>query len=194
MVVINRLSMVSFFKVPPPVSSIVKKVSVKNRNTIAFQESYSEITSETNENEESVVSVSFDMQPSKLHGSGYLFCGQIELHKVSATESIEDENGNRSIIPGLRLVIKKYTGEWAGTVVYDYVNVNGLKCIDNDRNCIIRTIHHIQEEKYFVYVNYGDNKVVLHMELCPGDEEILNKCLKEYERDARYARYARYDQ
>ncbi|KAG0688661.1 hypothetical protein C6P40_000699 [Pichia californica] len=118
-------------------------------------------------------------------GSSYLFSGILEIHSVEKTCSSD----GGVLFNGLQIVIKKYTGELVGIIEYDYLFCNGFKCIDLNisSNNIIKTIHQLQDEKYHIYLNYDNNdKIAMRMELCPGDEDILNNHLKNYEQNVRY--------
>lgn len=95
--------------------------------------------------------------------SGYLFSGTLDLY---------DDGGE------YKLVIRNYQGEWAGTVVFADMRSDGLRCFDMQRNSIIKTLYQLKDEEYVVYVKVGEDEyVMMHMELCPGDEEILERVL-----------------
>jgi hypothetical protein len=174
--------MVSFSNTKAPVGYESINVSLKPRKTQVFTDKIEIIGNDDTMNEdeisEEVVGVNFGN--GRLDKSDYLFTGQIEIHYVDKTSCYGSKNGNE-LKPGLRIVIRKYTGEWVGTVIYDYMINQDKKCVDLGKKRLIKTLYHIFDERYVVYVHYGGEFVALRMDLCPGDEEELEKIIKEYE-------------
>lgn len=198
--IVAKLYMVSFFKVSAPEICIQKKINKQNREEIPFLNNNSKIeifdNNITIENNNQLFEDVFCIDKinkdklfknnKEISGSNYLFSGKIEIHKI---KSIKSTDGG-ILKDGLILNIKNYTGELVGTINYDYLYCNGIKCIDlSNKNSIkfIKTINQLKDEIFEIYVNYENNdKIVLKMELCPGDEEILNNCLKNYEDNVNY--------
>lgn len=177
---LDSLTMVSFFKTAGPIEYTEKRVRVEGtgaeRELVVAEQDEGDLASPC----ESAIGVEYGYGPkypvvqvNRLGGSGYLFSGHVEIHRVGEGES-------RSLEPGLRLVIRKYTGEWVGTVIYGDVVSRGRRFVDVERKEVIRSVYHIRDEKYLVYVNYGEDYVVLRMELCPGDEDILGEIIRKY--------------
>ena len=180
---VGTLPMVSFFRARAP--DVVKSVRVR---VVPAKHGTEDQNNDTNgvisivndgdgdggyEREESVVGVEYSKVamplcvPLQQHPL-YLFSGKLEVHVV------EDQ---------LFFVIKKYTGEWAGTIKYGCVRdeMQTRRMVDLRRRKVIKTVSHVKEERYFVYVNYGAGKyVALKMELCPGDEIIMEKLIVQY--------------
>lgn len=179
---VETLPMVSFFRARAP--DVVKSVSVR---VVPAKHGTEEENSDTDgvisivndgdsdsgyEREESVVGVEYSKVSMpvcvSLQRPLYLFSGKLEVHVV------EDQ---------LFFVIKKYTGEWAGTIKYGCVRdeMQMRRMVDLRRRKVIKTVSHVKEERYFVYVNYGAGKyVALKMELCPGDEIIMEELIVQY--------------
>ena len=183
--IVTKLFMVSFFKTPAPERYVEKEITLEKRIEVPFVAGSLEVRSEESKERENKdvreKVLLWDQGKSLLKegGSGFLFSGQIEIRRVECAPSYDGV-----LTGGLEVVIKKYTGEWVGTIVYDYVYCGGKKCYDMGHKRMVKTVHHLEDEKYHVYVNYeGDSKIVLRMELCPGDEEVLQRCLEEYEAD-----------
>lgn len=179
--VVTKLSMVSFFKTPAPVRYAERQITSWKRTEEPFASDSTNVNllNDSESGGEEVRCVEYGKVPLKEGGSGYLFSAEIEVRRVKSTRSCDGV-----LRDGLEIVIRKYTGEWVGTIVYDYVYCGREKCFDLSNSKLIKTVHHLEDEKYHVYVNYeGDTKIALRMELCPGDEEVLQKCLDEYEAD-----------
>lgn len=181
--IVAKLSMVSFFKTPAPERYVEKQITLERRTEVPFVAGSLEARSaEDAEGKdgavgEKVLWLDEGKALLKEGSSGYLFSGQIEIRRVDCAPSQDGV-----LTEGLEVVIKKYTGEWVGTIVYDYVYCGGKKCYDMAHRKLVKTVHHLEDEQYHVYVNYeADRKIVLRMEVCPGDEEVLQRCLQDYE-------------
>jgi hypothetical protein len=177
---VETLPMVSFFRARAP--DVVKSVRVvpakhrteeENNDTDGVISIVNDRDNDSGyEREESVVGVEYSKVSMpvcvSLQRPLYLFSGKLEVHVV------EDQ---------LFFVIKKYTGEWAGTIKYGCVRdeMQTRRMVDLRRRKVIKTVSHVKEERYFVYVNYGAGKyVALKMELCPGDEIIMEELIVQY--------------
>lgn len=100
-------------------------------------------------------------------GQQYLFSGRVEV--------LKDKKGS------IRLCIWKTTGEFVGFVRYGTVLFSdGRECTDLSSGISFKTVHYLDEERFFIYVDYEEIDgipiyVMFRMDLCPGDEDILNE-------------------
>lgn len=167
---LQTMPMVSFFRARAP--DVVKSVEITVSNgevDKVFEEGTTETLASSGEKEEKegVVAVEYSKVLVPLSGGPtYLFTGKLEAHVIGEQ---------------LVFVIRTYTGEWVGNIKYGCVLDGGRRVIDLRRRKIIRTVSHVKYERYFVYLDYGGGRyVALKMELCPGDEELLEELIVQY--------------
>lgn len=104
------------------------------------------------------------VQHGRQMGQKYLFSGRVDVFRDCYEE--------------IRIHIWKNTGELVGLVFFgDLKCSNGKNYVDINQGVNIKTVHYLKEEQYFVYVSYNEDYVLLRMDVCPGDEEILNGLL-----------------
>lgn len=186
--ILTTLSMVSFFKTRAPEKCVKRTFTLPKRTEVPFLKNIdnNEAMEITDEEKENILCI--ERGSANQHGSGYLFSGEVEVHRINSIPTTGlDDCGILGY--GLQIIIRKYTGELVGEVIYDYVYCGGYKCVDLNSGKIIKTIHQIKnDEKYHIYLNYeGDEKIELQMELCPGDEDILEGFLKDYEENVSFS-------
>lgn len=188
MMILTTLSMVSFFKTRAPEKCVKKTFTLPKRTEIPFLRTidHYKVMGITGNEKEDILCI--ERGNANQHRSGYLFSGTVEIHQINPIH-ITDLDDSGSLGYGLQIVVRKYTGELVGEVTYDYVYCGGYKCLDLNNGKIIKTIHQIKnDEKYHIYLNYeGNEKIELQMELCPGDEDILERFLKDYEENVSFS-------
>lgn len=104
-------------------------------------------------------------------GQQYLFSGRVEVI--------------RNVKGRLLFYIWKTTGEFVGLVRYETVLFcDGRKCIELNGGENFKTVHYLDEERFFIFVEFDENEgipiyVMFRMEVCPGDEDIVNELIND---------------
>lgn len=169
--IVGLFTMVSFFKTFSPIEykSEMIDLGVKDDNIV---KKYGDILRKDlkrgggdgeGEGDANIEIIKVKYKNGRQFGS-YLFTGSVEVYKSDTGE--------------IKIVLRKFTGEWAGTVTYRYMRDNGKYVICENDNSLLKTVYILNDEDYLLFVDYeGDTKVALGIQFCPGDEIEFDKCL-----------------
>lgn len=189
---VAAFDMVTFFKVPPPdrISETIVGMPDPSKVPLYRTRTISSFTAAP-ETQEQVKEYEFNSEIFKYTGDMYLFTGSVELYEVTDHEVLEDPDRDAKDGYRLKMVIRRFAGEYWGTVWYDYLYLNEgnhtYKAVNPLRDYgVISTIEEVVPDKYIVFVDYQDEdaakKVAVGMEPYPSDQPLFETAIEEYER------------